>query len=72
MEGPFINKQKKGAHPEDLIRPFDNGFEDVLAVYGQLDNVAIVTLAPEKTHSPEVIQELVKRGIVVSVGKCSM
>lgn len=33
-----------------------------------MDNIKIVTLAPEKKYSSEVISELTKRGITVSVG----
>ncbi|XP_033743996.1 N-acetylglucosamine-6-phosphate deacetylase-like isoform X2 [Pecten maximus] len=68
LEGPFINKEKKGAHNESFIREFTNGFSDVLEMYGTLDNTVIVTLAPEHERSEEVIKELVHRGIVVSVG----
>lgn len=68
IEGPFINKDKKGAHPPQFIRSYDDGFQDILDTYHDLSNVAIVTLAPEKQNSCEVIQEFRKRGIVVSVG----
>lgn len=68
LEGPFISKEKKGAHTEAYIRGFPNGFADVLDMYGTLDDTAIVTLAPEHDRSEEVIKELVNRGIVVSVG----
>ncbi|XP_005105202.1 N-acetylglucosamine-6-phosphate deacetylase [Aplysia californica] len=68
VEGPFISKEKKGAHPEQLIKDFDGGFKDVLETYGDLSNVSLVTLAPEKSNAKEVIEEFCKRGIVVSVG----
>ncbi|RUS69293.1 hypothetical protein EGW08_022942 [Elysia chlorotica] len=68
VEGPFIERERRGAHPSQLIRDYDKGFKDVLEVYGDLSNVAMVTLAPEKQKTPEVIQEFCKRGIVVSVG----
>ncbi|GFR64992.1 N-acetylglucosamine-6-phosphate deacetylase, partial [Elysia marginata] len=68
LEGPFIDLDKRGAHPEQLVRDYNNGFTDVLEVYGDLSNIAIVTLAPEKQNTPEVIEEFCKRGIVVSVG----
>lgn len=37
--------------------------------YGTLDGVSIVTLAPEMERSIEVIEELVNRGICVSLGR---
>lgn len=37
-------------------------------MYGSLENVCIVTLAPEKEGASEVIRELSNRGITVSVG----
>ncbi|XP_055563843.1 N-acetylglucosamine-6-phosphate deacetylase isoform X1 [Falco biarmicus] len=69
LEGPFISKEKKGAHPEHCLRTFEAGaFQDLLTTYGSLDCVRIVTLAPEMKRSSEVIQELTKRGICVSLG----
>lgn len=70
LEGPFISREKRGAHPEAHLRSFEaNAFHDVLATYGSLDNVRIVTLAPELNRSHEVIQALTARGICVSLGK---
>ncbi|XP_058142584.1 N-acetylglucosamine-6-phosphate deacetylase isoform X1 [Dasypus novemcinctus] len=69
LEGPFISREKRGAHPEAHLRSFGtNAFRDVLAAYGPLDNVRIVTLAPELGGSREVIRELTARGICVSLG----
>nr|XP_019568738.1 PREDICTED: N-acetylglucosamine-6-phosphate deacetylase isoform X3 [Rhinolophus sinicus] len=69
LEGPFISREKRGAHPEAHLRSFEaNAFHDVLATYGSLDNVRIVTLAPELNRSHEVIQALTARGICVSLG----
>nr|XP_008250215.2 N-acetylglucosamine-6-phosphate deacetylase isoform X1 [Oryctolagus cuniculus] len=69
LEGPFISREKRGAHPEAHLRSFEaDGFHDVLATYGSLDNVRIVTLAPELGRSREVIQALTARGICVSLG----
>lgn len=69
LEGPFISREKRGAHPEAYLRSFEaNAFHDVLATYGPLDNVCIVTLAPELARSHEVIQALTAQGIRVSLG----
>ena len=68
VEGPFISIDKKGAHPAHCIRDFDEGFKTVEEVYGDISDICIITLAPEKQRAPETISELVKRGITVSVG----
>ncbi|XP_055507521.1 N-acetylglucosamine-6-phosphate deacetylase [Leucoraja erinacea] len=69
LEGPFISREKKGAHPEQYLRTFaQRGFPDLLDTYGSLENVIIVTLAPELQRSGPIIQELVRRGIHVSLG----
>ncbi|XP_059481490.1 N-acetylglucosamine-6-phosphate deacetylase [Neocloeon triangulifer] len=68
LEGPFISPMKKGAHPAEFIRTFAKGFQSVLDVYGGLDNVSIVTLAPELKNASEVVEELSRRNVTVSVG----
>ncbi|XP_060141204.1 N-acetylglucosamine-6-phosphate deacetylase isoform X1 [Globicephala melas] len=69
LEGPFISHEKRGAHPEAHLRSFEaNAFQDLLATYGGLDNVRIVTLAPELGRSHEVIRALTALGICVSLG----
>lgn len=70
MEGPFISNEKKGAHPAEFIRTFSTGgVEDLIEVYGSLENVSIVTLAPELANSQAVVAELASRGIAVSLGE---
>ena len=68
LEGPFINVEKKGAHCADFIR--DNVSPRLLEdCYGTLDNVAIVTLAPELRGSLETVEWLTKeKKIAVSLG----
>ncbi|KAM4631854.1 N-acetylglucosamine-6-phosphate deacetylase [Discoglossus pictus] len=69
LEGPYISHEKKGAHPEQYLRTFgESGFSELLATYGTLEGVNIVTLAPEMCKSKEVVKELVRRGICVSLG----
>lgn len=69
LEGPFISKEKKGAHPEHCLQTFQNDIaQDLSAMYGSFDNVSILTLAPELKGSKGAIRELVKRGITVSLG----
>nr|CAD7204097.1 unnamed protein product [Timema douglasi] len=68
IEGPFINVEKKGAHPPKYIKSLDKGFESVLDMYGSLDNVRILTLAPELKNALPIIHELTSRGVTVSLG----
>ncbi|XP_074513130.1 N-acetylglucosamine-6-phosphate deacetylase [Sebastes fasciatus] len=69
LEGPFISEEKKGAHPQQFLLTFQSrGIEDLMEVYGSLDNVTMVTLAPELAGSQSVVRELCKRGITVSLG----
>ncbi|KAJ8374152.1 hypothetical protein SKAU_G00047320 [Synaphobranchus kaupii] len=69
LEGPFISREKKGAHPERYLRGFETGgVGDLLETYGRLDNVSIVTLAPELPNSLAVVRELAERGVTVSLG----
>ncbi|KAL1130307.1 hypothetical protein AAG570_013245 [Ranatra chinensis] len=68
VEGPFINKDKRGAHAVEDIMDFGKGFRTLDEVYGYLDDIKIVTLAPEKENSRCIIEELVNRGIAVSLG----
>lgn len=70
LEGPFISLEKKGAHPAQFLRPFKSGdISDLMEAYGSLDNVAMVTLAPELANSQSVVRELSQRGITVSLGE---
>ncbi|XP_046394765.1 N-acetylglucosamine-6-phosphate deacetylase [Ischnura elegans] len=68
VEGPFINKEKKGAHPSNCIQTLDKGYDTVLNMYGNIDNVKIVTLAPEIENAGLVIETLTAKGITVSLG----
>lgn len=70
MEGPFINPEKKGAHPEHLVRRLNGGGLQALEqCYGKdLSNVSMVTLAPELENADEVVTHLHGRGIIVSIG----
>jgi N-acetylglucosamine-6-phosphate deacetylase len=65
LEGPFLAPTKKGAHAEALLRS-----PTLAAVEGwsREAGVALVTLAPELDGALEVIEALVERGVVVSIG----
>ena len=69
-EGPFINPQKKGAHTEEFIKPSVN-HALLQSMYGsQLENIAILTLAPELEGSLDTIEWLRenKKDLVISIG----
>jgi N-acetylglucosamine-6-phosphate deacetylase len=68
VEGPFIAKSKKGAHPENCIQEFVDDFKTAEEVYGNVENIKIITLAPEKQNALKVVEEFVKRGVTVSLG----
>jgi N-acetylglucosamine-6-phosphate deacetylase len=67
LEGPFLNYEKRGAHPSQyLLSPSIDAVEDLLGEY--LPLVKIMTLAPELDIDGEVITYLRSRGIIVSLG----
>ncbi|XP_069171311.1 N-acetylglucosamine-6-phosphate deacetylase isoform X2 [Procambarus clarkii] len=68
LEGPFISPEKKGAHPPQFIQNLEEGISKIYDVYGCLDNVGMVTIAPELAGATAVIGHLASQGIVVSVG----
>lgn len=68
-EGPFINFKKKGAHDESYIKTdVSDGLDSFINTYGSLENVSIITVAPEIPGINDCIKRLVERNIVVSIG----
>jgi N-acetylglucosamine-6-phosphate deacetylase len=65
LEGPWLNKAKKGTHNPELIRLPDKDLVDFLCA--NADVITKVTLAPENAGS-EVIRQLRDAGIIVSAG----
>lgn len=65
LEGPWLNKAKKGTHDPALIRQPDAAMVEYLCA--NADVISKVTLAPESTGS-DVIRQLCAAGIVVSAG----
>jgi len=66
LEGPWINKEKRGAHITELIHaPTLNEVKDLLA-YGE-GVIKIITLAPE-VCSDDVIQFIQQHNIIISAG----
>lgn len=66
LEGPFFARAYAGAHqPEYLIPNYHIPLEDI---YGSLNGVKIITLAPELPGGYEAIQKLKADGIIISAG----
>ena len=65
VEGPFIDRRRKGVHPAEFIRPMLESDAD--ALIGAHAGVMVVTLAPASV-TLERIARLAKSGIVVSLG----
>lgn len=67
LEGPYIDEQKRGAHPVPWLRqPDENETEHILELtQGQL---RLITLAPELPGAAAMIQRLREAGVTVSMG----
>jgi N-acetylglucosamine-6-phosphate deacetylase len=65
IEGPFLNVARKGVHDPAMLRELDASALGLLTSLGE--GRTLVTLAPEMT-TPDLIGQLVARGIVVSAG----
>ncbi|RKP05425.1 n-acetylglucosamine-6-phosphate deacetylase [Thamnocephalis sphaerospora] len=71
LEGPFIAHEKKGAHDPRVLQASVSGIADIEKIYGPIvrgGNASIITVAPEIPGMYKCIEELDKRGIVVSMG----
>ncbi|MCW5314915.1 N-acetylglucosamine-6-phosphate deacetylase [Nostoc sp. KVJ3] len=67
LEGPFLNFQKRGAHPAEYLLPLTmDRVKQVLGDYAHV--VKVITLAPELDLTGEVIPYLRSLGIIVSLG----
>jgi N-acetylglucosamine-6-phosphate deacetylase len=67
LEGPFLNYQKRGAHPQEYLLPLT--VDEVKRVLGNNSSfVKVITLAPELDITGEVIPYLRSLGITVSLG----
>ena len=65
IEGPFLNAARKGVHDPAKLRELDPSALGLLT--SLRDGRTLVTLAPEMT-TPQLIQQLVAAGVVVSAG----
>jgi N-acetylglucosamine-6-phosphate deacetylase len=65
IEGPFLSVRRKGVHDPSKFRELE---ADLLPLLTSLEvGRTLVTLAPEKAR-PELIEALVRAGVVVSAG----
>ncbi|HVN46924.1 MAG TPA: N-acetylglucosamine-6-phosphate deacetylase [Steroidobacteraceae bacterium] len=65
IEGPFLNPARKGVHDPAKLRELD---ASALGLLSSLQRGrTLVTLAPEMT-TPQLIQQLVAAGVIVSAG----
>ena len=65
IEGPFISPRRKGIHQASKFRQIDESAFELLTSLAS--GRTLVTLAPETT-SAEMIERLVKAGVIVSAG----
>jgi N-acetylglucosamine-6-phosphate deacetylase len=67
LEGPFLNSQKRGAHPAEYLLPLTiDNIKRVLGDYAHV--VKVITLASEIDSTGEVIPYLRSLGVTVSLG----
>eukprot|EP01053_Blabericola_migrator_P005041 Blabericola_migrator_1__5040@NODE_2611_length_2537_cov_275_580972_g1368_i1_p1_GENE_NODE_2611_length_2537_cov_275_580972_g1368_i1NODE_2611_length_2537_cov_275_580972_g1368_i1_p1_ORF_typecomplete_len411_score74_16Amidohydro_1/PF01979_20/1_6e29Amidohydro_3/PF07969_11/8_6e02Amidohydro_3/PF07969_11/8_9e10_NODE_2611_length_2537_cov_275_580972_g1368_i11071339 len=67
LDGPFISVA--GAHPKEFVRHEISSLDTITEVYGNdLEQVAILAIAPELPGALEVIPSLKRWGIKVTIG----
>ncbi len=67
LEGPFLNAEKRGAHPQEYLLPLS--LVEVKRALGDFTEIVkVITLAPELDSHNEVIPYLHQQGIIVSLG----
>ncbi|HEY2104674.1 MAG TPA: N-acetylglucosamine-6-phosphate deacetylase [Candidatus Binataceae bacterium] len=64
LEGPFISAQRLGVHPPLMLEPAGQSLERVLA----LEQLRLLTIAPELAGAIEAIRRADQRGVAVSIG----
>ena len=66
LEGPYLNKAKRGAHPEELIRkPTQNEIE--LLIQNSSGCIKMMTVAPENIDE-SILTTMNNAGIILSIG----
>jgi N-acetylglucosamine-6-phosphate deacetylase len=64
LEGPFISPRRLGVHPRLMLDPLGENLERVLA----LEQLRLLTIAPELPGAIEAISRATARGVAVSIG----
>jgi len=67
LEGPFLNPQKRGAHPAEYLLPLTREFV-TLVLNKYTETIKIITLAPELDPTGTIVPYLRSLGIIVSLG----
>lgn len=67
LEGPFINRSKKGAQPEEAILKPDATQFNYLYEKSKQD-IKVVTFAPEEDISFEFLKALTDKNVIASIG----
>lgn len=67
LEGPYINPEYKGAHPEEFIREISLDELKELVAIG-LGSIKSFAIAPEKENASEAIEYLLSQNINVRIG----
>ncbi len=70
MEGPFLGRDKKGAHDENFLCEFDKIWLDKI-IEKSNNNVVMIAVDPNLQGSADFIREYAGRGIVISMGHTS-
>lgn len=65
LEGPFLNRKKKGAHNPAYLQAADLA---LITDWSPEQGICLVTLAPELPGATAMIAQLTGRGVVVSAG----
>lgn len=73
LEGPFISSSHNGAHPLHHLYPItsSNGVQIIQQMSENAHKIAIVTLAPEIDGGMGLVEKMVEKGVVISMGHSS-
>ncbi len=67
LEGPHLNRERKGTHKAEFVRPFGYGTLAILERLRAKGVPVLMTLAPEKVPG-EMIRRIADTGVTVSAG----